>query len=116
MVIFRRHQADAVAEADFLGALRTCRKEYFRCRGMRIFFQKMMFDFPCVIDAELVGELDLVERLLKKPELVTLVPWPRKLMFVENPEFHWASRHGSCWRNCRAWRETWQAPFSAEVG
>src|SRR5436305_1079318 len=24
-----------------------------------------------------------------------LVPRPRKLMFVENPEFHWASRRGS---------------------
>src|SRR5437763_720849 len=55
----------------------------------------MMFDFPCVIDAKLVGELDLIERLLKKPELVALVPRPRKLMFVENPEFHWASRRGS---------------------
>src|SRR3954452_2941878 len=91
VVILRRHQADAVAEADFLGALRTCRKEYFRCRGVRIFFERVMFDFPCVIDAELVGELDLIERFLKKPELVALVPRPRKLMFVENPEFHWAS-------------------------
>src|SRR5438045_9225417 len=84
-----------MCESEFLGTLRTCCKEYFRCRGVRIFFEKMMFDFPCVIDAELVGELDLIERLLKKPELVALVPRPRKLMFVENPEFHWASRRGS---------------------
>src|SRR4029078_9700909 len=95
MVIFRRHQADAMAKADFLGALRTCRKKYFRCRGVRIFFEKMMFDFLCVIDTELVGELDLIERLLKKPEFVAFVPLPRQLMFVENPEFHWASRRGS---------------------
>src|SRR3982074_277 len=57
-------------------------------RGMRIFLEKMVLDFPGVVDAELVGELDLIERLLKQPVLVTLVPRPRQLVLVENAEFH----------------------------
>jgi hypothetical protein len=48
----------------------------------------MVLDFPGVVDAELVGEFDLIERLLKQPVLVAFVPWPWKLVFVENAEFH----------------------------
>ena len=52
-----------------LGALRACRKEYFGRRGVGILFEKMVLDFPGVVDAELVGEFNLVERLLKQPVL-----------------------------------------------
>ena len=55
---------------------------------MRIFFQKMVLDFPGEVDAEFVGELDLIERLLKQPVLGAIVPRPRQLMLVENAEFH----------------------------
>jgi hypothetical protein len=55
---------------------------------VRIFLEKMVFDFPGVVDAELVGEFDLIERLLKQPVFVAFVPWPWKLVFVENTEFH----------------------------
>jgi hypothetical protein len=34
---------------------------------VRIFLEKMVLDFPGVVDAELVGEFDLIERLLKQP-------------------------------------------------
>jgi hypothetical protein len=44
---------------------------------MRIFFKEVMFDFPCVIDAEPVGKLYLIERVLKQFEFVTFMPWPR---------------------------------------
>ena len=54
---------------------------------MRIFLEKMVLDFPSVVDAELVGELDLIKRLPKQPVLVALVPRPRKLVLVENAEF-----------------------------
>ena len=67
VIVFRRHQADAVAETDVLGALRAGREKYFRRRGVRIFLEEMVLDFPGVIDAEPVGEFDLIERLLKQP-------------------------------------------------
>ena len=51
-----------------------------------------MLDFPGVIDAEPVGEFDLVERVLEQPVLVAVVPRPRQLMLVENAEFHGRSR------------------------
>ena len=47
-----------------------------------------MLDFPGVVDPELVCEFDLVERFLEQPEFVAVVPRPRQLMLVENPEFH----------------------------
>jgi hypothetical protein len=48
----------------------------------------MMFDFPDVVDPEPVGELDLLERLLIKPQLGILVPRLRQLMLVKQSEFH----------------------------
>src|SRR3954470_1181928 len=48
----------------------------------------MVLDFPGVVDAELVGEFNLVKRLLKQLGFVTIVPRPWKLMLVEYPEFH----------------------------
>ena len=47
-----------------------------------------MLDLPGIVDAELVGEFDLVERVLEQALLVALVPRPRQLMFVEDAEFH----------------------------
>src|SRR6202158_3895871 len=88
VIVFRWHQADAVAETDVPGALRAGREEYFRGGGGRILLEKMVLDLPGIVDAELVGEFDLIERLLKQLVLVALVPRPRKLVFVENAEFH----------------------------
>ena len=88
VVVFRRHQADAVAEADSLGALRAGGEENLGRRGVRIFLEKMVLDFPGVVDAEPVGEFDLVERFGKQPVLVAVVPWTRQLVLVENAEFH----------------------------
>src|ERR1700687_3937168 len=76
VIVFRRHQADAVAETDVFGALRARREEYLGRRGVRIFLEKMGLDFPGIIDTELVGEFDLIERLLEQPVLVALVPGP----------------------------------------
>jgi hypothetical protein len=47
-----------------------------------------VFDFPGVVDAELICEFDLVERFLEQPVFVALVLRPRQLMLVENAEFH----------------------------
>src|ERR1700704_971033 len=88
VVVFRRHQADAVTETDVFGALRARCEEYLGRRGVRIFLEKMMLGFPGVVDAEFVGEFDLIERFLEQPALVAIVPRPRKLMLVKNAEFH----------------------------
>ena len=81
-----------MAETDFPGALRARREKYLGRGGVRIFLEKMVLDFPGVVDAEPVGEFDLVQRLLEQPVLVALVPWPRQLVLVENAEFHAHSR------------------------
>ena len=47
-----------------------------------------MFNFPCVVETELVGQHDLFKRLVEKPRLVTLVPGLGQLQFVEHTEFH----------------------------
>ena len=88
MIVFRRHQADAVAEADVLGALRAGGEKDLGRGGVRIFLEEVVLDLPGVVDAEPVGEFDLVERLLKQPVLVALVPGPRQLVLVENAELH----------------------------
>ena len=91
MVVVRRHQRDAVAEADVLGPLRAGGEEHFRRRGMRILLQEVVLDLPGIVDAELVGEFDLVECVLEQLELVAVVPRPRQLMLVEDAETHGGS-------------------------
>src|SRR5882757_1324780 len=48
----------------------------------------MVLDLPDMVDAEPVGELDLIERLLIEPQLRILGPGLRQLMLVEKSEFH----------------------------
>jgi hypothetical protein len=69
-----------VAEPDVLGALRAGGEENLGRGRVRIFFQEMMLDFPGVVDAEFVGELDLVERLLQQPVLGAVIPRSRQLV------------------------------------
>ena len=68
MIVGGRQQHDAVAEADIFGALAARGEENFRRGRMRILFEEVMLDFPHMIDAELVGEFDLIERILEKLE------------------------------------------------
>ena len=46
----------------------------------------MVLDLPDVINAEPVGELDLVERLLVELQLGIFLPRLRQLVLVEKPE------------------------------
>jgi hypothetical protein len=48
----------------------------------------MMLDLPDVVDPQTIGELDLVERLLIKPQLSLLAPGLRQLLLLEQAEFH----------------------------
>ncbi len=64
MIVFRRHQRNAVSETDAFGALGAGGEEDLRRRGMRVFLQEVMFDLPHVVDAKPVAELDLRQRIL----------------------------------------------------
>src|ERR1700730_9599727 len=55
---------------------------------MRIFLEKVMLDLPHVIHAELVGHLDLVERILKQLQFRALFPGSRQLMLIEGAKLH----------------------------
>jgi hypothetical protein len=48
----------------------------------------MVLDLPDVVDPQTIGELDLVERLLIKPQLGLFAPGLRQLVLVEQSEFH----------------------------
>ena len=56
---------DTVAKADILGPLAGRAEEDFRGRTMGVFLQEMMLHHPGGIDAEAVGQFDLVERILE---------------------------------------------------
>ncbi len=96
MIVVGRHQGDAVSEPDILRPLRARREKYFRRRGMRIFLEEVMLDFPGVVDAEFVGELDLIERILEQLQLIALFPGTRQLMLIEDAELHGVLLVNSC--------------------
>ena len=43
----------------------------------RILLEEVVFDFPGVFDAELVGQFDLGEGVLEELQLLAVIPWPR---------------------------------------
>ena len=55
---------------------------------MGIFLEEMVLDFPRVIDADTVSELDLFQRLAIDAMLRVGVPRPWNLVFVEDAKLH----------------------------
>jgi len=55
---------------------------------MRIFLQEMMFHHPGMVVAASVGDLELRERILVKPEFIAGRPRARQLQFVKDAELH----------------------------
>ena len=92
---------DAVAEADVLGALAGGGEEDLRRRGVGVLLEEVVLDLPDVVEAELVGELDLLERVLEQAVLVVGCHGPRKLVFVEDAELHGSLRAPSAWSRFR---------------
>ena len=74
VVVAGRHQHDAVAEADALRALRRGGQEDLGRRGVRVLLEEVVLDLPGVVDAEPVGQLDLVERVLEELCSLALAP------------------------------------------
>ena len=74
MVVWRRGERDAVPEPHVLGALAGRREEDFGRRGVRVLLKVVVFHLKDVVEAEFIGELDLVERLLVDAQLGLRIP------------------------------------------
>ena len=79
---------DAVAEPDLSRALARGGEEGFRGRRVRIFLEEVMLHHPGVVVAQPVGGLELRQRILIEPELVTRLPGARQLQLIEDAELH----------------------------
>jgi hypothetical protein len=55
---------------------------------MRIFLEKVMLDFPHVIDSDAVGQFDLRKGFPVGIVFAERVPGPRRFHFVEQASFH----------------------------
>ncbi len=88
VVVVGDHLADAVAEADPLGVRRRGGEEHLGRRRVRVLVEEVVLDLPRVVEAEPVGELDLLERLVEESMLVPGVPGLRQLELVENAKSH----------------------------
>ena len=88
MVERRRRLHDAVAETDVLRALRRGREEHLGRARVRVLLEEVVLDLPRVVDADRVGVLDLLERVLDQPVLGVLGPRSRELVLVEDAELH----------------------------
>ncbi len=84
--VVRRELDDAVTEADVLRALTGRRQEDLGRRGVGVLLEEVVLDLPRVVEPELVGELDLVERVLHELELGLLLPRSWELQLVEDAE------------------------------
>ena len=61
--VIRRQLDDAVAEPNVLRALARGGEEDLRGRRVRILLEEVVFDLPRVVEAQFVGEFDLIERV-----------------------------------------------------
>ena len=88
MVERRRRLHDAVAEPDALRALRHRGEEHLGRARVAVLLEEVVLHLPHVVDAELVRELALLERVLDQRDFGVVTPRPRQLMLVEDPDFH----------------------------
>ena len=88
MVEQRRRLHDAVTEADVLRALRHRAEEHLGRARVAVLLQEVVLHLPHVLDAELVRELALLERVLDQRDFGVVTPRPRQLVLVEDPDFH----------------------------
>jgi hypothetical protein len=84
-----------VANADVFGALAACGEEDFRGGGVGVFFEEMMLRSPNVVEADFVGEFDLVESILEGSMIGVAAPGTRELMLVEAAKFHASSSYNA---------------------
>lgn len=79
---------DAVTETNILGALASSTQEYFRRRAVGIFLEKMMLNYPGVVNAQSIRQFYLIVGVLEQLLFRTYFPGARQLQLIENAEFH----------------------------
>ena len=96
-----RHQRDAEAEPQVLGALRQRAQDHLGRGGVRAALAEVVLDVPRAVEPEGVGELDLLEGLgvgallrLALAVGVGLPPRLRHVDLVQEVELHDAAPHG----------------------
>jgi hypothetical protein len=85
-----RSATRAGAQADPPGALADGGEKDLGRGGMAVLLEEVVLDLPHGVDAQTVGELDLLERILQQPVLVAVLPRSGQLVLVEDPELHGA--------------------------
>src|SRR5208282_5590411 len=75
-------------DADVAGALSYRAVKNFGCGAVRVFLEKMMLDFPHVVEADSVRQFDLRERLPVDVVFAERVPGPWSFHFIQQPELH----------------------------
>ena len=77
-----------MAQANAPGPLGGGGEEDLGRGGVRVLLEEMVLDFPGVVDAEPIGQLDLRQGVLEELLLAALDPRARQLMLVEDSELH----------------------------
>src|SRR5438128_286343 len=88
MIKVERQEADAMRYSDVAGALGHSTIKDFGRRTMRVLLEKMMLDFPNIVDPDTVGEFNLRERLPISIVFAQCMPRARGLHFIKQAEFH----------------------------
>src|SRR4051794_12053030 len=88
MVVAGRGRDDAVAQADVGRALAGRGEEHLRRRRVRVLLEEVVLHLPHRVEAQPVGQLDLLERLVDDAVLLATFPRTRKLVLVEDAELH----------------------------
>ena len=64
-------------------------QEHLGRRGVRVLLEEVVLDLPDVVEAEPVGELDLLERVRRAGGApASVLPGPGQLVLVEDAEPH----------------------------
>ena len=84
-----------------LRALRRGREEHLGRARVRVLLEEVVLDLPRVVDADRVGVLDLLERVLDQLVLGIRLPGPRQLVLVEDAELHATCSDPSAWNPSR---------------
>ena len=88
VVELRHADDDAVADADVLRLHRAGGEEQLGRRAVRVLLQEVVLDRPHRVEAELVGQADLLQRVQVHLPLGLVGPRPRYRQLVEDAELH----------------------------
>src|ERR1700759_1307277 len=77
-----------MTQPDVLRPLACGAGKHLGGRGVRVLLKEMMLHHPGIVVAKLIGELELLERLLQQVVFAGRRPWPRQLMLIEHAKLH----------------------------